>query len=230
MISSIAIDDEPIALTVIKSHAEKIPFLNLKAVFTSAANALTYIDNEAVDLVFLDIRMPDLSGIDLAKRINKRTGIIFTTAYSDHAIEAFELAAIDYLLKPIGFERFSVACARAEEQLGFTGTAEKQQSIFVKDGYEWIKLNVETLLYAEASDNYVVFHELNRKTISRMTVTEAAEKLPSDVFVRVHKSFLVNIRRIDKISSNQVVINGKSIPMSDKFKSVLLGKLKDGII
>jgi DNA-binding LytR/AlgR family response regulator len=225
MISSIAIDDEPIALDIIRSHASKLSFLSLKATFFSPVKAMEYLQQEPVDLIFLDINMPDISGIELSKIINKRFGIIFTTAHADYAIQAFELAAIDYLLKPISLDRFLSACMRAQEQLS-TSSSEKEKAVFIKDGYEWVKVNLADLLYIEASDNYVIFHETKRKTTTRMTLAEAEEKLPADIFMRVHKSFLVNFAHIEKIHSEQVIVNSKAIPVSASYRKELLRKIQ----
>ncbi len=226
MISCIAIDDEPIALEVLKTHAAKMPFLLLKETFLSPVKALHFLQQTPVDLVLLDINMPDISGIELAKIITGKTKVVFTTAYADYAIQGFELAVVDYLLKPVSFDRFLQACNRVQEQLYSSTLPDKEKSFFVKDGYEWIKVSLQNLLYIEASDNYIIFQEKDKKTITRMTLGEAEERLPPDVFVKVHKSFIVNFSKIDKVEKHQVTITGKSIPLSTTFQKTLFDKLK----
>jgi two-component system, LytTR family, response regulator len=221
----IAIDDEPIALEVLKAHAQKVPFLQLQATFVSASEALAYLQHNEVGLVFLDIKMPDISGLEVAKLIGKQTGIVFTTAFAEYALQGFELAVVDYLLKPISFPRFLQACTRAQELQQKQATEEAPEFLFVKVGYDWERVNLKELLYIEADDNYLTFYEPQKRTLSRMTLTEAQEKLPAQRFVRLHRSYVVATDKIEKIERHQVTLAGKAIPISPTYRDNLLQQL-----
>jgi two-component system LytT family response regulator len=225
-INCIAVDDESMALTVIRSHVSKIPWLQLDAVFKSAGTALAYLAESPADLIFLDIQMPGMTGLEMAGFVNGNTRIIFTTAYPDYAVKGFEIAALDYLLKPIGFERFLSACERARNQLmSATPAIEKRSALYLKDGFNWIRIDPETVIYLEASDNYVIFYEANRKLTVRMTLSEALEKLRQHGFERIHKSYGVALSAIERIEGNKIVTKLAVIPLSEKYKTQVLEKL-----
>jgi DNA-binding LytR/AlgR family response regulator len=154
---AIAIDDEPIALEIIKSHASKVSYLDLKAEFTDAFKALEYLQKESVDLIFLDIKMPDISGIDFFNSLSKKPLVIFTTAYTEHAVTGFEMDAVDYLLKPFSLARFIKGCNKAFELYNARSTSEPLDYLYVKTGYEQLKVLYEDILYLEAAGNYVTF-------------------------------------------------------------------------
>lgn len=177
MINSIAIDDENMALEVIKAHASKVPFLELKATFTDAVQGLEYLKSNPVELVFLDINMPDISGVELATLLPKETQVIFTTAYSDYAVQGFELDAIDYLLKPFNLGRFLKACQKAQEWLQLQ-PATLQQFIYIKTTEGQVKVKFKDLFCCEATGNYVTFHLRNDKLTSRITLAEIEKELP----------------------------------------------------
>lgn len=177
MLTAIAIDDESMALEVIKSHASKVPFLSLREVFTNPMKGLEYLQENSVDVLFLDIKMPDISGLEIAGLIPKDTMVIFTTAYSEHAVKSFELDALDYLLKPFSLPRFIKACQKAKDLK--TLKSGKKESIFIKSGSEQMKIAFGSLLYCEASGNYVTFHLSSEKILSRMTFSELEQLLPS---------------------------------------------------
>src|SRR5688500_7041470 len=170
---AIAIDDEPIALEIIKAHAAKVPFLDLKASFTDAFKALDYLQREPVDLIFLDIKMPDISGIDFFNSLSKKPLVIFTTAYSEHAVTSFELDAVDYLLKPFSLARFIKGCNKAFELHNFRNSDEASDHIFIKTGFEQVKVYFNEILYLEASGNYVTFALKDKNILSRSTFNEA---------------------------------------------------------
>jgi len=227
MIKVIAVDDEPVAHDIIRAHSEKIPFISLDATFLSATDALFYIKNEPVDLVFLDIAMPDLSGIEFATMINPEIQVIFTTAYPEYALKGFELAATDYLLKPINFTRFLKACQLAETRLQLPGVKrrDEEQALFVKDGHDWVQIKFSNLIYAKAEDNYVDLHETGKHTLTRITLTELQAKLPTDQFLRVHKSFIISRQKIERIEKHQIIVAGNKIPLSKLYRDQLLQNL-----
>lgn len=226
MLTAIAIDDEPMALEVVKAHASKVPFLDLKETFTNAIIAIEFLKSNPVDLIFLDIKMPDISGMEFATLIPKETMVIFTTAYSEHAVKSFELDAIDYLLKPFNLSRFLKACQKAQEWFELKhGPKNNADSIFIKTGFEKVKINFDELLFCEANGNYVNFHLQNQKIISRMTLAETENILPSN-FLKTHRSYLVNAQKIEKIERHQVHIGGKTTPLSSAFYEELVNKVK----
>jgi two-component system, LytTR family, response regulator len=223
---AIAIDDEPIALQVIRAHASKVPFLDLKASFTDAFQALEYLQKETVDLIFLDIKMPDISGIEFFNSLSKKPMVIFTTAYTEHAVTSFELDAVDYLLKPFSLARFIKGCNKAFELYNFRNESAPADHIFIKTGYEQVKVFYDEILYVEATGNYVSFVLKDRTIVSRSTFNEAIQLLPADKFLRVHRSFLVAINKIEKAERQQVTIWGKPIPVSEAFYSGVMEALK----
>ena len=218
---AIAIDDEPIALEIVKSHASKVPFLDLTAVYTDAFKALEYLQKEPVDLIFLDIKMPDISGIDFFNSLRKKPLVIFTTAYSEHAVTSFELDAVDYLLKPFSLARFIKGCNKAFELYNFRNSAEVTDHLYVKTGYEQVKVFYDDILYLEAAGNYVTFVLRDKNVLSRSTFIEAINLLPSNKFIRVHRSFLVAVNKIDKVERHQVTINKTIIPVSEGYSNDL---------
>ena len=215
---AIAIDDEPIALDIVKSLAAKVPFLELKACFTDAFEALDYLQKETIDLLFLDIKMPDISGLDFFNSLSKKPLVIFTTAYSEHAVTSFELDAVDYLLKPFSLARFIKGCNKAQELYNFRHTSETIDHIYLKTGYEQIKVLYDDILYLEAAGNYVTFVLKDKKILSRSTFLEAINQLPTNKFVRVHRSYVVAATKINKIERHQVTINQVEIPLSEAYR------------
>jgi DNA-binding LytR/AlgR family response regulator len=217
LLTAIAIDDEPLALEVVRSHAAKVPFLNLKAEFTDAFKAMEYLQHEPVDLLFLDIKMPDISGIDLLSCLSKKPLVIFTTAYSEHAVESFELDAIDYLLKPFALTRFVKACNKANEIHNLRGSVDKKEYLFLKTGYDQMRVNFADICYLEATGNYVNFVLKDKTILSRMTITEVEAVLPANQFIRIHRSFIAAVNKIDKIERHQVLVNGAVLPVGNSY-------------
>ena len=223
---AIAIDDEPIALDIVRSHASKVPFLELKAEFTDAFKALEYLQKESVDLIFLDIKMPDISGIEFFNSLSRKPLVIFTTAYSEHAATSFEMDAVDYLLKPFSLARFIKGCNKAFKLYNFRNAAETSDHLYIKTGYEQLKVLYEDILYLEAAGNYVTFTFKDKNILSRSTLLEVINLLPTDKFVRVHRSYLVAINKIDKVERHQVTINNIKIPVSEAYSQNLAAALK----
>ena len=223
---AIAIDDEPIALEIIKSLASKVPFLDLKATFTDAFKALEYLQKEPVDLLFLDVKMPDISGIDLFNSLSKKPLVIFTTAYSEHAVTSFELDAVDYLLKPFSLARFLKGCNKAYELYNFRNATETPDHLYIKTGYEQVKVMYDEICYVEATGNYVTFVLKDKNILSRSTFIEAINLLPQEKFVRVHRSYVVAVNKIDKVERNQVTVNKAVIPVSEAYNDNLIAALR----
>jgi DNA-binding LytR/AlgR family response regulator len=219
--NAIALDDEPLALEVVRSHASKVPFLNLKAEFTDAFKAMEYIQKENIDLIFLDIKMPDISGIDFMNSLNKKPMVIFTTAYSEHAVTSFELDAIDYLLKPFSLSRFVKGCNKAYELFQLRNKSGSTDFIFLKTGYEQEKVHFDDILYLEAAGNYVNFVLKNKSLLSRMTFAELEVILPKNKFIRVHRSYMAAVSAINRIERHQIHINDLHIPVSESYMANL---------
>jgi two-component system, LytTR family, response regulator len=218
---AIAIDDEPIALEVVRSHASKVPFLDLKAEFTDAFKAIEYLQRQPVDLIFLDIKMPDISGIDFFNSLSKKPMVIFTTAYSEHAVTSYELDAVDYLLKPFPLSRFIKSCNKAFELHNHRNHQEENDHIFIKTGFEQVKVVFDEILYLEAAGNYVTFALKDRNILSRSTFNEAVDLLPKEKFIRVHRSYFVAASKIDKIERHQLSILDRKVPVSEAYSQNL---------
>ncbi|MGH2566112.1 MAG: LytR/AlgR family response regulator transcription factor, partial [Ginsengibacter sp.] len=181
--------------------------------------AITYLQQEKIDLIFLDIKMPDISGIDFLKSISNPPMIIFTTAYSEHAVQSFELDAIDYLLKPFSQSRFLKACNKAYEQFELRNNTpvEVPESIFIKSGYEQIRVELDDILYVESNGNYMQFVTEKSKILSRLTMAETETLLPRTAFIRIHRSYIVAKKRISKIDRNSIWINQTELPVGANY-------------
>ncbi|NTD96827.1 response regulator transcription factor [Agrobacterium tumefaciens] len=221
---AIAIDDEPIALDIVKSHAAKVPFLNLSETFTDAFLAISFMQQNKVDLIFLDIKMPDISGIDFLKSLSNPPMVIFTTAYTEHAVQSFELDAVDYLLKPFSLSRFLKACNKAQELYNLRNqtTEVKASYIFIKDGYEQIKVALDEILYIEASGNYTQIQLKDKLVSSRITINDLAELLSKTDFIRCHRAFIVPKNKISKFDRSQIWIGNKIIPIGATYTGIQL--------
>jgi len=223
---AIAIDDEPIALNIIKSHASKVPFINVVATFTDAFEAMEYLQKEPVDLLFLDIKMPDISGIEFLNSLRKKPLVIFTTAYTEHAVTSFELDAVDYLLKPFSLARFLKGCNKAFELYNFRNASAADDFIYLKTGYEQVKVMYDDILYLEATGNYVTFVTKEKNILSRSTFAEAAGLLPHEKFIRIHRSYIVSLSKIDKLERTQVTILKNNLPVSEAYYETLAAALR----
>lgn len=222
---AIAIDDEPIALDIIESHASKVPFVELKATFTNAFEAITYLQKNKIDLIFLDIKMPDISGIDFLNSLTNPPLVIFTTAYSEHAVKGFELDAVDYLLKPFSLPRFLKGCNKAQEIYNLRNHLEGEEqpaAIFIKDGYEQIKVQIKDILFIEASGNYTLIHLLDSPLLStRIPISDMLLLLPTGNFIRTHRAFIVAKDKITKFDRSQIWINQVTIPIGVTYSQCL---------
>lgn len=230
MIRCLVVDDEAGGVEVLSRHIEKTPGLKLVKSFRNALDALDYLRRHEVDLAFLDIDMPELNGLRLGELIDRRkTRLVFCTAYAQFAAESYELQALDYLLKPIAFERFLKAVAKAREALsgpaaGSPAKGEQRSSphLFVKSGAKIHRVRTSDILYLEKDGHYVVFHTVSGELLSRMNIPELLAALPEGKFARVHKSFVVALGRIDSIEKHTVVVRGKEIPVGESYRADFL--------
>jgi DNA-binding LytR/AlgR family response regulator len=221
MIKAIAVDDEPPALKLIENFASKIEFIKLEKTFTSPTEALKYLRKFPADLLFLDIQMPSLTGIDFYKQVNQDTMVIFTTAHSSYAVEGFNLSAIDYLLKPFTFDRFMQAITKAQEYYQFLHRTEKveQRYIFIRADYKLIKIAISEIEFIEGLDDYLKIHLPGGKTIvARMTMKSMLEKLPAKEFMRVHRSYIVPFSRIETVRNKVIMVHGEEIPIGSSYE------------
>jgi len=224
MIRAIAIDDEPRALNIIKSHATKVSFLNLAATFTDPFQGIEYINEHAPDVVFLDINMPDISGLQLLNNLTKNPLIIFTTAHSEYAVKSYEVEAVDYLLKPFDYARFLLAVTKAKEKLG-TSNQSINPFFFVNTGNQKQRLFYDDIYYIEGEGNYVNYYTEKGKTMVRSTIKKTLVLLPKDRFIQLHRSYVVALPWIDKIEDNHVVIGAKRIPIGATYRIDFLQKI-----
>jgi two-component system, LytTR family, response regulator len=223
MITAIAIDDEPKAIEVIQHHISKINGLTLLEQFYNAKEALTYLKQNPVDLIFLDINMPHLSGLEMMDGLQRKPHVIFTTAYADYAVDSYNYNAVDYLLKPFDFERFQIAIDKVEKRLD--EFRQQNQFIFIKDSFKNIKIEYEEILFVKGSGNYLDIFTNNKSYSPRMTFSELVEKLPTAQFIRIHQSYIVNILHILKIENNHVYVTTHKLPISNRFKDILIRRL-----
>jgi DNA-binding LytR/AlgR family response regulator len=220
-LSCVALDDEPLALQIIAQYCGNIDFINLQKVFTNPDEAKIYIEQNQVNLLFLDIQMPDINGIQFYKNLAKKPAVIFTTAFKDYAAEGFNIDAVDYLLKPYSNERFLKAIQKAKEYIEFLSAQDLQfNSIFVKCNNEMIKINLKDIEYIEALDDYIKIYIKPYPVLTLMTLKGVMEKLPAQLFARVHRSYIVPLNRIEKFSRNKIQIAGKEIPIGSSYADV----------
>jgi len=221
----IAIDDEPKALEVIERYCQKISLASLKATFREPLKAIEFLNREKVDLIFLDINMPDISGIQLLQTLSPRPLIIFTTAYSQYAVESYELNALDYLLKPVTFERFLLAINKAAAALsGNSGMAE-DAAVLIKSGPQTHRVKVSEILYLEKNGNYITVHLKDGNILIRENMGDIFDLVPAADFIRVHKSYVVGIRHISMIEVHQLIVNGEKIPVGSTYRDSLRERL-----
>ncbi|OIR13200.1 transcriptional regulatory protein YpdB [mine drainage metagenome] len=221
MMKCIAVDDEPLALQVITKYCEKISFLQLEKVFTNTDEAKEYLQHNAIDLIFLDIQMPDINGVQFYKNLTIKPQVIFTTAFKDYAVEGFNVDAIDYLLKPFEYDRFLKATYKAKEYLEFLSSQELQlNSLYVKVNYEMMKINLKDIELVEALDDYIKIYIKPTPVLTLMTLKSMLEKLPPKEFARIHRSYIVPLSKIEKFSKNKVTVAGKEVPIGSSYSDV----------
>jgi two-component system, LytTR family, response regulator LytT len=225
MISVIALDDEPLALQLVSGYIEKTPGLNLTGKFDNPIDAAEFLSNKLVDLILVDIQMPDLSGIEFTRLLGKGVKVIFTTAFEKYALEGYKLEIVDYLLKPFSYEEFLTAIQKVQRQINMEkkvtiGVEADNEFLFLKSDYKIKRINFNDILYIEGLKDYVKVFTLNSpKPVLSLTSLKLLEsKLPEKMFMRVHRSFIVNLGKIDIIERNRIIFGKEYIPVSDQYK------------
>ncbi len=229
-ISCLIIDDEVIAQEIIASHLSKIPNIDTIETCNNAIEGFSYLRDNKVDLVFLDINMPEISGISFAKSIPKDIKVIFTTAYRDYAVEGFELKAVDYLLKPISFERLLKA---VNNYFDIYGEADSNKSetyngnsfMFVRSDRRMIKIDFDAIIYVESYSDYIKIHLENETIVTRETISAIEAKLPNKDFMRIHRSYIISLSNISSFTNEEITIGQKSLPISRSYKNDVLTNL-----
>ena len=227
----VIIDDEPAAIEVLQFHLKNIPFVNQKATFRDPLKGLAYLQENLIDVLFLDINMPQLSGINLPKYLQNPPLIIFTTAYEDYAVESYQLNAIDYLLKPIVFDRLLQSVMKAKGMLAKrtkvvavdsqVTQSISQQTIFIKSGQDQHQVILQDIKYIESDGNYVTFFTTKRSILARYKISEVLAMLPQKYFIRIHRSYIVALQYIETVKTHCVVIDCKEIPVSANYRENL---------
>jgi DNA-binding LytR/AlgR family response regulator len=221
----IIVDDEPLARNLLAEYVKKVPHLELVQACSSPLEALEALRNHPVDLMFLDIQMPEITGLTLLRTLQKKPMVILTTAYSEYALESYELDVVDYLLKPITLERFLRAIDKANDRMQKpisvvtkTASEESQPFVFVKDGTKLVKIRWDDILYIEGLKDYVTIHTRQQKIVSLQRLKAMEESLPSNQFIRIHNSYIVALQAIDTIHRDKVQIGSVFLPISDSYK------------
>ncbi|MWW23516.1 response regulator [Algibacter wandonensis] len=229
-ITCVIVDDEPMALNLVETYVQKTPFLELKQKCSSAIEAMEFIKEQPVDLLFLDIQMPDLTGIEFSKMLPKETRVVFTTAFDQYALEGFKVEALDYLLKPFDYAEFLAAANKANHYFSLLkGTLQNEVSevkefLFVKSEYKQLRIKLSDVLYFEGLKDYIkIWLKDNPKPIlTLMSLKSLQEELPESQFLRVHRSFIVSLKNIEVIERSQIIINNQRITVSEQYKSAFL--------
>jgi len=226
MIRCLAIDDEPLALRQLAGYINKTPFLELAALCESASKAAEILENASVDLMFVDINMPDLSGMDFVKTIENPPKIVFVTAYSEHAFEGFRVDAIDYLLKPISYADFLKSANKVKKWFDVhpqksIEVKSNKDFLFIKSEYKLLRINFDDIKYIEGMSEYIKIHLTSSKPVmTLLSMKSIEEKLPTDQFMRVHRSYIVSLSKISEIERSRIIFDGKVyIPVSDQYKN-----------
>lgn len=219
MIKAIAIDDEPLGLTIISHFCGNIDFITLEKTFTKQNEAIKYLKNYPVDLIFLDIQMPNQNGIDFYKMLDNDPMVIFTTAYSEYAVEGFNVNATDYLLKPFSEERFIAAVQKARNEFQFRQSTSVQTHLMIRADYKLYRIEYDDILMIEGLDDYVQIHLSDKtKIVARLSMKGILEKLPEREFIRVHRSYIIPIKKIKAIVNKNIQIEDFVIPIGDTYK------------
>lgn len=216
------VDDEPLALDLLESYVRKTPFLELSGKYSSAVQAMKEISDKQIDLLFLDIQMPELNGLEYSKMVNPHTRIVFTTAFEQYAIDGYRVNALDYLLKPISYVDFLQAANKAVQWFELLQHSDQAESIFVKSGYKLVQIELKNILYIEGLKDYIKIYEEGepKPILSLMSMKAMEEMLPPSRFMRVHRSYIVQKDKIRVIDRGRIVFGKTYIPVSDSYKQV----------
>lgn len=225
-INCIIVDDEPIAREILENHLKRIDSIEIKGSCKNAIEAFNLLNSESIDLIFLDINMPEITGLSFAKSINKKIKIIFTTAYREYAIDGFDLKAVDYLLKPISFERLYQSILKYKnenmtfrKEISTDISNENAEFFFVRSERKMIKINFSEIDYIESLADYVKIYSMGKITVTRETISSIEAKLPKKDFMRVHRSYIISINKINSFTQEFIEIGKKAIPISRSYKN-----------
>ncbi|MEJ7691368.1 LytTR family DNA-binding domain-containing protein [Daejeonella sp.] len=235
MIRCLVVDDEPLALDILEDYISKVPFLTLVKTTTSAIEGLSLVQSDAIDLVFLDVQMPELTGIQFLKIINGKCDVILTTAYSQYALDGYELDVVDYLLKPIAFDRFYKAAQKVLQNHGNGNAAPPEQApassshdfIFVKTEHKIQKIYLDDILYIEGLKDYISIFTKTERIITLQNMKKMEESLPAKSFIRVHKSYIIAVGKIESIERSRIQIGDKIIPIGDTYREYFFKQIED---
>lgn len=236
MIRCLVVDDEPLALDILEDYIKKVPFLTLVKTTTSAIEGLSLVQSGAVDLVFLDVQMPELTGIQFLKIINGKCDVILTTAYSQYALDGYELDVVDYLLKPIAFDRFYKAAQKVLQSKGNnhspvpespTVQQNSHDFIFVKTEHKIQKIYLDDILYIEGLKDYISIFTGTERIITLQNMKKMEESLPPKSFIRVHKSYIISLGKIESIERSRIQIGDKTIPIGDTYRDYFFKQIED---
>jgi len=233
-LSCIIVDDEPVARKILHEFVDQVPFMHLLGKFENAMKAKAFLEHNDTDIMFLDIEMPKISGLQLLQTIDKKPLVILTTAFPQYALEGYELEVIDYLLKPIALNRFIKAVHKAKEYKQMQqATSVSQPSaswLYIKSDKRIEKVELNEILYAETLGNYIIIHLQDKKIIAYLTLKSLESQLPSNEFIKIHQSFLVNCSRISAIEGNEIKINEKSLPISRNYKDPVMEMVQQRLL
>ena len=221
MITCLAIDDEPLALQQLVAYISKVPFLELAAQCQSAMEARAFLEHDTVDAIFCDINMPDLNGMDFVKSLAAPPLVVFTTAYSEYAVEGFRVNAVDYLLKPFGLQDFQRAANRLKERLSESAAADSDNTLFLKTDYRIVKVSIPDIRYIEAMSEYlkVWIQGEAKPVITLLSMKKMEERLPAHTFMRIHRSYIINLKMIQEVNKNRVIMDADTyLPIGDMYK------------
>lgn len=222
MIKAVAIDDEPLALKIITHFCSQVDFIELDKIFTKTDEALEYIQKNPIDLLFLDIQMPGKNGLDFYKMLDPEVMVIFTTAYSEYAVEGFNVNAIDYLLKPFSFDRFLVAVDKASKEKRARLTVTGNNHLLVRADYKQHRIEFDDILLIEGLDDYIRIHLKSKTPITaRLSMKSILEKLPQPDFIRVHRSYIIPVKKVKSLYNKTIQIEDFVIPVGDTYKDIV---------
>lgn len=224
-LSCVIVDDEPVARKILEEFIEQVPFLSLAGQFENVAKTEAFLQEQKADILFLDIEMPKMTGLQYLKKASVQPLVILTTAYPEYALEGYELDIIDYLLKPIAFSRFSKAVQKAKEFIDLRDRTVKENNpsfLFIRSDKRIEKIELKQIVYVESAGNYIFIVTPTKKIMAYLTLKGIESQLPPQEFIKIHQSFLVSFSRIESIEGNQVIVNGKPIPISRSYRDSLM--------